>query len=163
MKLIELTRGKTTLVDDDVYEWASKFKWSASKNRHTFYAVRSVTTHGKRRAIYLHREIVKPMGNEQVDHLDGDGLNNLRVNLRPCSQTENQRAFKRKAVKRTSRFRGVSWNKEDSRWKAGLRTGKILFYLGYFSDEEKAARAYDRKALELFGEFAHLNFPKALA
>lgn len=93
-KEIELTNGLKTIVDDEDYEWASKFKWYGWKHDYTFYVKRAEWIKGgkgKIRSILLHREIVKPREGKQVDHVDRDGLNNMRSNLRECTQAENNR------------------------------------------------------------------------
>jgi hypothetical protein len=94
----------------------------------------------------------------QVDHEDGNGLNNQRSNLRIASPTQNQGNARRRKDN-TSGYKGVSWYRRTNKWKAHIRVDKKLRHLGYFIDLTDAARAYDAAALEHFGEFAHLNFP----
>lgn len=119
MKAILLTHGKLALVSDEDYEWASQWKWQAYERKlknfeSVWYAtckhyVKGVKNGGP--TYYLHREIAKRMGAydfSQVDHIDFDGLNNQRSNLRPCSHSQNQ-ANRRKEKNTTSRFKGVYW------------------------------------------------------
>ena len=107
----------------------------------------------------MHREILgitDPKIN--VDHLDGDGLNNQRSNLRVCTDSQNG-ANRGKQKNNKSGYKGVHWNKKTKKWAAQIQYHKKVLNLGYYSDIIEAAKAYDKKALELFGEFARLNFP----
>lgn len=157
MKEIPLTQGKVTVVDDDVYEWASKFKWYARKGWRTFYACRtSLQKLGKRRDIFLHREIMQLPDSIRVDHRDEDGLNNRRENLRPATKQQNAINYQRDGG--SSKFRGVCWHKQHQKWGATIRWDGRQHHLGYFKDEELAARAYDASARINHGEFARPNF-----
>ncbi len=93
-----------------------------------------------------------------ADHIDGDGLNNRRSNLRPASEAQNA-AHARKGKNNTSGFKGVDQNGGRSSWRARILVNGKSLYLGRFSTKEEAARAYDAAALVHFGEFAILNFP----
>jgi hypothetical protein len=164
MKEIPLSQGKTALVDDEDFEYLNQWKWCAvsSKTRNTFYALRTInvsSVNDKCRQIRMHREIMKTSKGLEVDHIDGDGLNNQKYNLRNCSRLQNVLNQKIQKVSKTSRYRGVLWNGRR-KWRVQIQYKGKVHYLGYFNIEEEAARAWDRKALELFGEFARLNFPK---
>ena len=153
MKEIKLTQGQVALVDDADFEILNQFKWSAVKIRNTFYAARNITVDDKRKLVYMHCEI---MGGKWVDHIKGNGLNNQRYNLRFCTHRENQ-MNQRKQANTSSVYKGVSWNKGVGKWMAQIKTKGRGIYIGLFIDETDAAKAYNKKAIELFGEFANLN------
>lgn len=151
VKQIPLGEGYCAYVDVADYEWLSEWTWHMQGG----YAIRWQ----KRRGILMHREIVQPPRGMIVDHKNRNKLDNTRDNLRVCTCGENARN-RGKPHSSSSRFRGVSYRKEYGRWYARIRFKDRLMHLGSFTDEVEAARAYDRKAVELFGEFARLNFPE---
>lgn len=155
---IPLTQGKVAIVDESDYSVVSQHKWYADGpfgTYGTYYAVTKVKRHTK---VYLHRLILGAHPHWNVDHINCDGLDNRRCNLRPCSQSENiQNA--RKHRDSLSAYKGVSRDWESRRWRAVIKKNGRSFHLGRFVKEEEAARAYDEAALRLFGEFARLNFP----
>jgi hypothetical protein len=154
---IPLTQGYVALVDDEDYESVSQFNWHALITRHTVYA-RRWTRMPNRRIVYLHRMLVCPEGERLwVDHIDGDGLNNTRANLRSVTQAENSRN-RRPQIRNQSGFKGV--NRQGSNWRAAIQQENMYTHIGMFETAEQAAKAYDEAALEHFGEFAFLNFPK---
>lgn len=158
MKEIPLSQGKVALIDDADFELVNQFKWYANRDRRGYYAKRNVPApHGRQTVQKMHTFI---MGQRGIDHRDGDGLNNQRGNLRPATSVQNGRGFRRKAAGSSSSYRGVTWYKPRRKWGAqiGISPGKLL-YLGLFTDEVEAAKAYDAAAREHFGEFASPNFP----
>lgn len=160
MKTIPLSRGKETIVDDDVYEWASKHNWSVTGFENYFYAARKVTVSFKKfKHLRLHRVIADAKPGESVDHINGNTLDNRRVNLRVCTHAQNCQNRK-KHVNGKSKYKGISWHKRMKRWTAHINKSDGLCYLGAFIIEEEAAKAYDRAAIETYGEFARLNFPQ---
>jgi hypothetical protein len=154
MKEIILTQGKTTMVDDHDYEWLNSYKWHAVKNKRTYYAKRATNKKGKYVNIFMHNFIMCGFGN---DHIDNDGLNNQRSNLRKADKYENARN-RRSSVNGTSKYIGVYKSRYFWKWRSEIRCMNKLYSLGCYAIEEDAARAYDKKAKELFGEFANLNF-----
>lgn len=160
MAEIELTQGHRALVDDADVEMLQHFAWSAhiSSGGKLWYARAVVALDA---GTYVRKMMHTFLtGWPQVDHINGNGLDNRRVNLRPSTRTQNM-GNRRKWTVGSSRFKGVSWFKEGKRWKAQIRFAKKHIYLGLFDDEEAAARAYDAAARGYFGEFAAVNFPAA--
>ena len=159
MKQIELTQGCKATVDDDDFDWLSQYKWCAQKRRRGYYAVRSIRESAtKTTSYYMAREIITCPPGLQVDHINHDTLDNRKENLRVCTIAQNQHNQQIKNVNKTSKYKGVSWSPRQKSYRADIVKGKDHWFLGYFKDEEEAASAYDNKALELFREFANLNF-----
>jgi hypothetical protein len=152
VRLIPLGDGFYAYVDAPDYEWLSRYTW------HMENGYPSRREKGKR--IYMHRQIMQAPRNMVVDHIDGNRTNASRFNLRVCTPGENHRNQRKQAGSR-SRFKGVFYDKRLGKWFARCGVRGQVYWLGYFDEEIEAARAYDRKALEVFGEFAHLNFPEA--
>ncbi len=153
IRYITLSRGLYAIVDAKNYAWLSRYKWYAQRSDrgNSFYACR---THGGR-SISMHREIMKPPRGMVVDHINGNGLDNREANMRNCTQLQNSQNNRRASGK--SKFRGVF--PRGDKWQAAVQHDGQALYLGLFDDEVEAARARDRKAYELAGEFAYLNFP----
>jgi hypothetical protein len=150
---IQLTQGKVSIIDEADFELVNKFKWHARRQKDCFYA----EARYKNTTISMHRYILglKDKGTV-VDHKDGDGLNNQRSNLRPCTHGQNM-ANRRASKNKSSQFLGVTWNKRKSRWRVFIQKDNKPLFLGQFKDEHEAALAYNHKAVELHGEFANLN------
>jgi hypothetical protein len=154
MKSITLTQGKTTIVDDDMYEYLLQWKWCAWKNQAgNWYAVRSEWP----KKIYMHRTIMDAPPDMDVDHRDRDGLHNWRENLRICTQKENNRNRVKNKNNRSG-YKGVVWHKETGKYRSRIKVGGKHISLGLFDNPEDAALAYDKAAKEYFGPFASLNF-----
>ncbi len=156
-KLIPLTRGRFAIVDAEDYEWLNQYKWHVSKSGCSEYAVRCQG----RKHISMHRLLLNAPPGLLVDHRDCNGLNNRKANLRLCTHLENIRN-QRPRKDGTSRFKGVSRRKTRKKYTATIHKDGKRYSLGYFRDEIEAAVVYDIKAMELFGEFAYLNFPKLM-
>lgn len=155
---IPLTQGKYTIVDDADYEWLSQYNWQVDSDG---YAVRSAR--GEERSngckVRMARAIMKAPKGKQVDHINGDRLDNRRLNLRSCTNAENTRNGSHHRTN-TSGYKGVYWNKREKKWRAHIRANNIHIHLGYFKSVIEGAKAYDVAAKKYFGEFARLNFPK---
>lgn len=154
---IRLTKGLTAIVDDSDYQWLSQWKWCAfAQGRDKFRAVRGARENGRYKSVLMHRAIMQPSPGMTVDHINGNPLDNRRENLRVCEHGLN--LLNRRANltgRKTSRFKGVYWQKDIGRWRARFREQ----YLGTFTCEVVAAEAYDRAARAHNPDFARLNFP----
>lgn len=158
MKQIPLTRNKIAMVDDKDYEWLMKYNWITLKQRKDFYAIRnsrSLIT-GRRIHIRMHREILMAPIDMLVDHRNHNGLDNQRKNIRLCTHSQNQ--HNRLPQHGTSQYKGVHWDKNNKKWIVQIAYNGIRSRLGSFADEREAAKCYDARAEELFGEFAYVNF-----
>lgn len=148
-------------VDDEDYPLVASRSWclSSSPTSTVLYAVTGRRVAGKSRNIKMHHLITGAVG---IDHIDGNGLNNQRANLRVATKSQN--GANRGAVAGTSsQYKGVVWYKRDSCWQAAIRFENRNRHLGYFADELAAALAYDAAARSLFGEFARPNFPEGIS
>lgn len=158
MKQIPLTQGQFAIVDDDDYEILSKFKWHASHERTNFYAARRITIgQRKSKTIKMHREILRISdSNIQIDHKDGNGLNNQKSNLRIATISQNQR---NKSVQGNNKcgLKGVYFDKKLKKWRAVFSPNKKSVHIGCFNTAIEAAMAYNDAALKHYGEFARLN------
>jgi len=157
MKKIPLTQNQYAIVDDENYDFLNRWKWHAVRDGNTFYAVRkSKTINGKRKTIRMHRVIMNPPNNMDIDHINHNGLDNQKVNLRVVTNQQNQ--MNRRLYRNTSSFfKGVSRNKLNKLWQASIEYNGKSINLGYFEEEIDACIIYNQKAIELFGEYAHLN------
>ncbi len=159
MKTIPLTQGKVAIVDDEDYEWLNQRKWYAKKGVSTWYAMRNEYSKNGHKSIRMHQQILTPEIGMEVDHIDHNGLNNQRNNIRIATNAENR--HNQKLQKRTiSGFKGVTWHVGDSKWRARITIDKQEKFLGNFNSQTNAAIAYDNAAKRLFGEFACLNFTR---
>jgi len=157
MKRIPLTQGKVAVVDDDEFEELAKYKWYALSRVHTHYAVRKQRAEARQIMVSMHRVVLDAKHWQHIDHVNGNGLDNRRANLRICTRSQNSANCYWHNGKRLL-TRGIRF--KSGRWEAYIRRqGKIL-YLGRFTFKEQAAKAYDRAAIESFGEFARLNYPQ---
>jgi len=159
MKEIKLSKGLVALVDDEDFEELSKYNWYACFNRIKYYARRHQMINGKKTKVYMHRQILG-LTNPKIfaDHIDGDGLNNQKHNLRAASNSQNlANVNKRKGT--SSKYKGVNYRKATGKWQVHIQHQGKLHFVGTFDNEIDGAKAYDKKATELFGEFAKLNFP----
>jgi hypothetical protein len=154
MKEIPLSQGKVAIVDDDMFEELSKFKWYFNKG----YAVRQTPgRHIDRKKICMHREIIRTPDDLETDHINHNTLDNRRENLRICTVAENQHNQNIQKMN-TSGYKGITWIPSYQKWKAMIRVNNKRVFLGYFKSSVDAAKAYDEAAKKLHGEFAKTNF-----
>jgi hypothetical protein len=156
MRLIPLTQNKFAMVDDEDYNYLNQFKWYWSRT----CAARGIKINGNYTSLLMHRDLLKPNVKLQVDHIDGNGLNNQRSNLRICNNQQNSWNSRKNKLS-NNRYKGVYYrpNKPKS-YLFSLsitKNGEIIRYNKSFHTEREAVIAYNEKAKELFGEFANLN------
>lgn len=160
MRKIPLTQGAHALVDDEDYQRLSAIKWRLSKRSgHRGYAVRTTGRRRAQKSLYMHRVILNAPANRHVDHIDGDGLNNCRSNLRLCTRSQNL-SNHRKYKNNQSGFVGVRRN--GRKWQALVKKNGKDYCFGTFPTKIQAAVARDEAAKELHGNFARLNFEEKL-
>jgi len=153
MREIPLTKGMVTIIDDDDYELVSQYKWCVrTSEKGRYYAGRNTGSNN----VYLHRWLLNAQFGIEVDHINGNTLDNRRSNLRLCTRVGNGRnGRKHRLYRSTSKYKGVYWS--VNKWQAQIRVGRERFNLGRFTNEEEAARAYNEAASKYYGEFARLN------
>jgi len=156
-KRLKLTQGKYAIVDADDYARLAQFHWCAFCENHKWRVARIAICEGKRRTIYLHRVILNAAQNAQMIHVNHNALDFRKSNLQIASiSLQLQRGRIRK--NKSSHFKGVSLNKKLQKWDARIKKQGKQFCLGLFDSEFDAAKAYDAKAVELYGELACKNF-----
>ena len=152
VRRIPVTGGLYAYVDAADYEWLSRYRWHLFGGR---YAARWE----KGKMIPMHREIMKTPPGMVTDHMDGNGMDNCRCNLRNCSRQENMRNRAKRLTNGACQYKGVFRDNRRDKIFAKIYLPDGPLWLGYFDDEESAARAYDYEAVKWFREFAHVNFP----
>ncbi|MBN1803881.1 MAG: HNH endonuclease [Sedimentisphaerales bacterium] len=136
-------------------------KWHITGSDRNFYANRYLgRINGKKKFISMHRFIMNPPTYHIVDHVDGRGLNNTRGNLRIATAAQNNYNCRKTYKKTYSQYKGVCYHSSRNKFRADIRYLCKRRFLGHFDNEIDAAKAYDKAAAELFGQFANLNFPK---
>jgi hypothetical protein len=157
---IPLTQGKYAIVDPDDYQRLAKYKWHASKGRHTYYAQRKVWLPEikKEITIKMHRQIINVPDHLLVDHINHNALDNREANLRPATHSQNTCNTPKYKPSR-SKYKGVTWHKRKDKWQARIRINRKTIHLGYFNSQIKAAKARDQAARKYHRQFAILNFP----
>lgn len=147
-------KGRFLICSEESFEELNKYKWLLRKDG--YVSAYSLGSGRKGSKVMIHRLVTNAPVGKVVDHINGDKLDNRIENLRICTQSQN--LMNRKKTRGTSKYKGVSWSKIVNKWVVHIRIDSKGHTLGYFIDEESAAKTYDTKAKELFGEFASLNF-----
>jgi len=161
MKEIQLTKGFVALVDDEDYETINKHHWYTSVRSRANYAKRDVYHGGRRLTEFMHRVIMDCPEGMYIDHINHNGLDNRKENLRICTNQENCRNRIKHAPTTLGMIKGVSISKciKSKPFRAHIKHNYKNIDIGFFANLDDAARAYDKKALELFGQYAQLNYP----
>ena len=153
-KYIQLTKGKTTKVGKKDYNTLSIYKWHTSCWGYAARATKLIN--GKRKYEFMHHYILPKKDGLQIDHINGDKLDNRRVNLRYCTELQNHSNVD-KRTSNTSGFKGVYWHKLSKKWGAEIGYKRKRYHLGLFKDKIIAASAYNEAAKKYFGIFTRLN------
>ena len=152
-KIITLTDGKETLVDDEDFEFLNHWKWRNSNG----YAKRGSLKNGHFHTVNMHRVIMHTPDGMETDHINGNRLDNRKENLRICSHSENAYNAPKK-ISNTSGYKGVYWDKFNNKWRASITVSNKTVRLGRFINIIDAVNSYDSAARRYFGEFARTNF-----
>lgn len=153
MKKIQLTQKQVALVDDSDYDYLNQWNWFALKDKKSFYAARTIRIGKTFKKILMHRLIMSPPDNKQIDHINGNKLDNRRSNLRICSINENR--YNQGPLKsNTSGYKGVSWHIHSKKWIARITVNGNRKFLGYFANKKDAGHAYNKAAIRYHKEFA---------
>lgn len=155
MELVVSSRGRSFVVkyDDCDHELISGFKWNIQTNKTGVSYARGSEIGNMKNRVYMHRLIMKPSSREVlIDHVDGNGLDNRRLNLRECTRRQNAYNSKPKIGQK---YKGIE--KSGNRWVPRLTWEGIRFSLGRFDTEEEAAAVYDKVAAKIYGDFARIN------
>lgn len=152
-KHISLNKGLFAIVDDEDFESLSKFKWRSNHNRRNIYVQRASPT--KPKTVMMHRQVLGITdGKITIDHINGNGLDNRKENLRIATGSQNA-GNSRMRIGTFGKYKGVHFFNE--KWVARIGHQNKRYYLGRFETREAAALACNKKYTELFGEFAKLN------
>lgn len=158
-KEVHLTKGYVATVDDEDYELVKRHTWRVQVRKSgNAYAITHIRRpDGKQTTLSMHRLIVGVTDAKvQVDHINGDALDNRRVNMRTCTNAQNQRN-KGTTSGNVSGVKGVSWHKRDNRWQANICVNLKSIHLGYFDIKSDAVAAYQIAAIKHHGEFARFG------
>lgn len=150
---IPLTQGMFAQIDDEDYEKVSKYKWTYCSAGYAFYSEHSSAPN--RLVLMLHRYIIDAPNGFEVDHIDRNGLNNQKSNLRLATRAQNLANRGKLGKNKSSKYKGVCRHK--NKWQASIKTSGEQIYLGRYETEEAAAMAYNYAAQKYFGEYAFLN------
>ena len=149
-RIIPLTQGKYALVDEEDYERVNQYNWCLQVGKYAGMYI-------EKEHYLMHRFIMNVTDSKVwVDHIFHDTLDNRKSQLRVCTPSENSQNSRSNIG--LSKYKGIHYHKKNNKWRACINTTNSRIHIGMFTNEEDAARAYDAKAKELFGEFAYLNF-----
>jgi hypothetical protein len=156
---LPLSKGLVALIDDADFSMVGQFKWHLVTYKRNQYAQREIRRDGKRTTIHMHSQLMQSPPGVQVDHINGDGLDNRRDNLRFVSNQLNSFNMTKKREGCTSKYRGVFWDTRRCAWVARISKNGVSKHLGQFKSEAEAARAYDKAGLARDCVHFTPNFP----
>ncbi|HEV3223889.1 MAG TPA: HNH endonuclease [Puia sp.] len=153
---IPLTKGKFAIIDFEDLEFVMRYKWHLGSRIRSQYAIKVLGKGDGKKYLRMHNYIMNCPNGKVVDHIDGDGLNNKKANLRICDDGQNK-CNRKKSSTTKNRFKGAIFRERNNRWICQITHKKKRYYVGEFKTEIEAAQAYNKKAKELFGDFSNLN------
>lgn len=159
MKKIPLTQGQFAMIDNEDFDLVNRYKWTANKIGNTFYAITGAWDRElkKQTPIRMHRLVMKVYDSSIfIDHIDHNGLNNCKYNLREATRLQNQLNSPPRKNK-NSKYKGVYWCKCARAWRVKIRHNQKNKMCGTFHNEVEAAIKYNEVAFKMYGEFAYLN------
>ena len=157
MREVTLSNGMVALVDDEDYELVAGSVWHYALRRNTGYACKNVKkADGKWTQVLMHRALTN-FGRAHIDHVDGNGLNNQKSNLRAATVSQNSANARKRRHKTSSPYKGVCWDKHKGKWMAYIQASGARRFVGYFDTDLEAAQAYNRAAVAASGEYAKTN------
>ena len=151
---IQLNKGIITIVDDEDFEYLNQWKWYLLKSKTNYYAIR--TSKPENKLIQLHRVVIQAKQGEIVDHVNGDKLDNRKINLRICTKAQNNQNRKTSKLNKSG-YNGVSWCIRNKKWVTQIQYENKKIHIGYYIDLIDAAKAFNDAAKKYHGEFAKLN------
>ena len=159
MKQIPLQNSnRFALVDDEDFPYLNRFRWSISNIGADEYVAMSLTAtdHNSPRKFYIQKFVIDCPQNMEITFIDKNGLNITKQNLRILTKQKRTQTSHGQVIS-TSKYKGVSWRNVGKKWAAQIYSNGIHHWLGVYKDEKQAAKVYNEKALELFGEHAYQN------
>lgn len=154
---ITLTKGYTAIADTEDMELLSEGNWQARIDGNTVYAQRNERVGGKQKKVQMHRKILGVKDGEMVDHINGDGLDNRKCNLRVATRSQNNMNTQRN-VRGTSGRKGVTWNRACKKWQAQIKVNGKNIYLGLYHTKDEAHMAYAKASDELHGDYGCADY-----
>lgn len=154
MKKIKLTQNKVALIDDEDFERLNQFKWFVKQDGKAWYVCRHIYIAGKRTTLAMHREILSAKKDIKVDHINHDGLNNCKENLRLCTHQENLQNQEVAHKNNKLGIKGMYWWESRKKFRATINVNKKDISLGYFHNIDNADIAYRKAEVKYFGKFA---------
>lgn len=157
MKEISLTLGKVALVDDDDYERIVRHKWQFYPYNAGYAVRKGSKRNGEPRTVRMHREIMNAPKGVQIDHINGNGLDNRKSNLRFANTQQNAFNREKPSVNCSSKYKGVLKRRDDSNWVVRIKYNNRQFHLGTYQSETYAAAVYNVAAHIMFGSYCRIN------
>lgn len=156
--IIPLTQGEFAIIDPEDFDRVSKLTWHLLDQKIiSKYAITNIKINGKNTTMRMHRFIMNAHESIKYDHINGNGLDNRKSNLRVCTPSQNTMNAPPQR-NGTSKFKGVFWDNQKNKWACKIKFNGKSIHIGFYNNEIDAAKAYDLNAIEYFKNFARPNF-----